>query len=81
MIELSVSAEGLFGLTWPAWKRLVRTVEDLGFAGLYLSDHFILNVPPDCPSLELIVVSRVLVGLTAAAWAGRSLSTNACVAR
>ena len=55
MIELSVSVEGLFGLTWPAWKRLVRAVEALGFAGLYLSDHFILNVPPDCPSLEFIV--------------------------
>ena len=64
MIELSVSAEGLFGLTWPAWKRLVRTVEDLGFAGLYLSDHFILNVPPDCPSLELIVALTHLADTT-----------------
>jgi alkanesulfonate monooxygenase SsuD/methylene tetrahydromethanopterin reductase-like flavin-dependent oxidoreductase (luciferase family) len=54
-MELSISVEGLFGLDWPAWKRLVRSVEELGFAGLYLSDHFVLNMPPDCPSLELIV--------------------------
>ena len=55
MVELSISVEGMFGLTWPLWKRLVRTVEDLGFAGLYLSDHFLLESPPDQPSLELIV--------------------------
>jgi alkanesulfonate monooxygenase SsuD/methylene tetrahydromethanopterin reductase-like flavin-dependent oxidoreductase (luciferase family) len=55
MIELSISVEGLFGLDWPSWKRMVRAVENHGFAGLYLSDHFLLNAPPDCPSLELIV--------------------------
>jgi alkanesulfonate monooxygenase SsuD/methylene tetrahydromethanopterin reductase-like flavin-dependent oxidoreductase (luciferase family) len=55
MIELSISVEGMFGLTWPSWKRLVREIEALGFAGLYLSDHFLLNSPPTDPSLELIV--------------------------
>lgn len=55
MVELSIAVEGLFGLTWPQWKRLVRTVEDLGFHGLYISDHFILPEPPDEPSLEMIV--------------------------
>ena len=55
MVELSVSVEGLFGLTWPAWTRLVRAVEDLGFAGLYLSDHFVPPAPPEHPSLELVV--------------------------
>lgn len=54
MVKLSIAAEGLFGLTWPQWKRLVTTVEDLGFHGLYLSDHFLLPEPPDYPSLELI---------------------------
>jgi alkanesulfonate monooxygenase SsuD/methylene tetrahydromethanopterin reductase-like flavin-dependent oxidoreductase (luciferase family) len=43
------------GLTWPVWKRLVRTVEDLGFAGLYLADHFVPPAPPDYASLDLIV--------------------------
>ena len=55
MVEVSIAAEGLFGLTWPEWTRLVRAVEDLGFAGLYLSDHFLLPDPPDYPSLELVV--------------------------
>jgi alkanesulfonate monooxygenase SsuD/methylene tetrahydromethanopterin reductase-like flavin-dependent oxidoreductase (luciferase family) len=55
MVELSISVEGLFGLGWPEWKRLVRTVEDLGFRGLYLSDHFVFTEPPYYPSLELVV--------------------------
>lgn len=33
---------------------MVRTVEDAGFASLYLSDHFVMPGPPDQPSLELI---------------------------
>jgi alkanesulfonate monooxygenase SsuD/methylene tetrahydromethanopterin reductase-like flavin-dependent oxidoreductase (luciferase family) len=55
MVEVSISVEGVFGLTWPAWKRLVRAVEDLGFAGLYLADHFVPPDPPDYPSLDLVV--------------------------
>jgi alkanesulfonate monooxygenase SsuD/methylene tetrahydromethanopterin reductase-like flavin-dependent oxidoreductase (luciferase family) len=64
MVELSISVEGLFGLGWPSWKRLVRAVEELGFAGLYLSDHFTLNDPPDCPSLELVVALTHLASNT-----------------
>jgi alkanesulfonate monooxygenase SsuD/methylene tetrahydromethanopterin reductase-like flavin-dependent oxidoreductase (luciferase family) len=55
MVELSIAVEGVFGLTWPAWKQLVRAVEDRGFAGLYLADHFVPPGPPDYPSLDLIV--------------------------
>jgi alkanesulfonate monooxygenase SsuD/methylene tetrahydromethanopterin reductase-like flavin-dependent oxidoreductase (luciferase family) len=55
MVELSISVSGVMGLTWPIWKRLVRTVEDLGFAGLYLSDHFVAPDPPDDASLDLVV--------------------------
>lgn len=70
MIEVSIAVEGVFGLTWPAWQRLVRAVEDLGFAGLYLADHLVPPEPPDYPSLELIVAltyaatqtSRVRIG-------------------
>jgi alkanesulfonate monooxygenase SsuD/methylene tetrahydromethanopterin reductase-like flavin-dependent oxidoreductase (luciferase family) len=64
VVELSVTVEGVFGLTWPSWRRLVRAVEDLGFSGLYLSDHFLLNDPPDCPSLELVVALTHLAGNT-----------------
>ena len=45
--------EGQNGLTWPKWQRIARAVEDLGFAGLYRSDHFTNVNPPDIDSLEL----------------------------
>ena len=64
MVELSISVEGWFGLTWPDWKRLVRTVEDQGFAGLYLSDHPVMIAPPDYPSLEAIVALTYLADHT-----------------
>ncbi len=47
--------EGQNGLTWGRWQRIVRAVEDLGFAGLYRSDHFTNMNPPDLDSLELWV--------------------------
>ena len=47
--------EGQNGLNWPRWQRMVRTVEDVGFAGLYRSDHFTNAGPPDRDSLELWV--------------------------
>ena len=40
MIELAIMIEGQNGLNWPRWQRLVTAVEDLGFAGLYRSDHY-----------------------------------------
>ena len=55
MIALSIMIEGQNGLTWPLWKQLVREVEDLGFAGLFRSDHFTNARPPDKNSLEMIV--------------------------
>jgi F420-dependent oxidoreductase-like protein len=47
--------EGQNGLNWPRWQRLVRAAEDLGFAGLYRSDHYTNANPPDLDSLELWV--------------------------
>lgn len=47
--------EGQNGLNWPRWQRMVRAVEDLGFVGLYRSDHFTNASPPDLDSLELWV--------------------------
>ncbi len=37
---VGIMIEGAFGLNWPRWQRLVQAVEDLGFDGLYRSDHF-----------------------------------------
>src|SRR5512143_629300 len=47
--------EGQNGLTWPRWQRLAQAVEELGFAGLYRSDHFTNSEPPDIDALELWV--------------------------
>ena len=55
MVALSIMIEGQNGLTWPHWKRIVSEVEDLGFAGLFRSDHFTNARPPDKDSLEMIV--------------------------
>ncbi len=54
-MEIAIMIEGQNGLTWPRWQRLVRAVEDLGFVGLYRSDHFTNMNAPDLESLELWV--------------------------
>ncbi|MFO7943425.1 MAG: LLM class F420-dependent oxidoreductase [Anaerolineales bacterium] len=53
MIEVALMVEGQNGLTWKRWKRMVTDAEDLGFVGLFRSDHFTNASPPDKPSLEL----------------------------
>ena len=56
MIEVSISSEAQFGMTWPKWQKLVAAVETLGFAGLFRADHFTTYAePPDDDALELIV--------------------------
>lgn len=52
-MELAIMIEGQNGLNWARWQRLVRAVEDLGFAGLYRSDHFTNGEPPEMDSLDL----------------------------
>lgn len=54
-MEIAIMIEGQDGLTWQRWMRLAGAVEDLGFAGLYRSDHFTNAAPPDKESLELWV--------------------------
>ena len=53
MLEIAIMIEGQDGLNWERWKRIVRKVEELGFVGLYRSDHFTNSNPPDLDSLEL----------------------------
>ncbi len=48
-MQISISVE-TGGLTWAHWKRYVREVEELGYAGLYRADHFPINKP----TIELI---------------------------
>ncbi len=55
MIAISLMIEGQNGLNWPRWKRLVAEAEQLGFAGLFRSDHFTNGQGSLLDSLESIV--------------------------
>ena len=55
MLDIAIMIEGQNGLNWQRWQRIVSAVEDLGFAGLYRSDHYTNASPPDLDSLELWV--------------------------
>jgi len=55
VIEVALMLEGQNGLNWKNWQRIARAAEDLGFVGLYRSDHYTNPRPPDLDSLELWV--------------------------
>jgi len=55
MLEIAIMLEGQNGLNWSRWQKIVKSVEELGFVGLYRSDHFTNSNPPDIDSLELWV--------------------------
>lgn len=44
--------EGQEGLNWPRWHRLARAAEDMGFYGLFRSDHFASPEGPIVDHLE-----------------------------
>ncbi len=52
-MEVNIMIEGQNGLNWPRWKRIASAVEDLGFDGLFRSDHYTNARPPDLDSLEI----------------------------
>ena len=64
MMEVAIMIEGQNGLNWPRWQRLARKVEELGFAGLFRSDHYTNANPPDKDSLELWISLAWLAGNT-----------------
>src|SRR5450759_2268028 len=55
VMDIAIMIEAQNGLTWPRWQNLAAAVEDLAFAGLFRSDHFTNESPPDKESLELWV--------------------------
>ncbi len=63
-MDISIMIEGQNGLNWPRWQRIVKLVEELGFHGLYRSDHFTNRNPPDLDSLELWTSLTWLAGNT-----------------
>jgi len=52
-MEIAIMIEGQNGLNWPRWQKIVQLVEELGFVGLYRSDHFTNSNGTDLDSLEL----------------------------
>jgi len=52
-MEIAIMIEGQNGLNWARWQKIAHLVEELGFVGLYRSDHFTNGSPPDLDSLEL----------------------------
>src|SRR5438105_2721329 len=54
-MRIAIMVEGQNGLNWRRWERIAGAVEDLGFEGLYRSDHFVNPAPPELDSLELWV--------------------------
>jgi F420-dependent oxidoreductase-like protein len=53
VLEVAIMIEGQDGIDWKRWQRLVRTVEGLGYAGLFRSDHFTNPTGPVLDALEL----------------------------
>lgn len=63
-MDVSIMIEGQNGLNWPRWQRIVKLAEDLGFFGLFRSDHFTNGHPPDLDSLECWTSLTWLAGNT-----------------
>ena len=63
-MDIAIMVEGQSGLNWSRWRKIARAVEELGFAGLYRSDHFTNPQPPDLDSLELWTSLTWLAGHT-----------------
>jgi F420-dependent oxidoreductase-like protein len=52
-LDVAIMIEGQDGLDWARWQRLALAVEDLGYTGLYRSDHFTNPTGPNLDALEL----------------------------
>ena len=51
-MDVGIQLEGQSGMTWDRWRRLVPIIEDLGFAAIFRSDHFVNPQGPDLDSLD-----------------------------
>jgi alkanesulfonate monooxygenase SsuD/methylene tetrahydromethanopterin reductase-like flavin-dependent oxidoreductase (luciferase family) len=74
MIAVSISVEGVAGLTWASWKRLVSVIPQLGFAGIFCSDHFVPPAPAYPASLELMMALGYLADHTSGVHFGSLVS-------
>jgi alkanesulfonate monooxygenase SsuD/methylene tetrahydromethanopterin reductase-like flavin-dependent oxidoreductase (luciferase family) len=53
-MKISVTFASMMGVNWSLWKEVVARVEAMGFATVFLSDHFSMGSPPVTDALELI---------------------------
>jgi F420-dependent oxidoreductase-like protein len=63
-MDIAVMIEGQMGLNWDRWKRLATAAEDMGYAGLYRSDHFTGSDGPHEDALELWISFAYLASNT-----------------
>jgi F420-dependent oxidoreductase-like protein len=63
-MDIAIMIEGQDGLNWERWKRHARMAEDLGFAGLYRSDHFANADGPHLDALEMWISLAYLAAET-----------------
>ena len=61
MVALSVQIEIAGGLSWDRWKRIVREVDQLGYRGLYICDHFLPGAGGFADSVEIMLAFGHLV--------------------
>jgi F420-dependent oxidoreductase-like protein len=52
-MDIAIMIEGQHNVNWTRWQTIAKLVEELGFAGLYRSDHFTNMELPALDSLEL----------------------------
>jgi F420-dependent oxidoreductase-like protein len=63
-MDIALMVEGQDGLNWHRWRAIARMAEEVGFAGLYRSDHFTNPVGPYKDSLECWVSLAYLASNT-----------------
>ncbi|MCA9876910.1 MAG: TIGR03560 family F420-dependent LLM class oxidoreductase [Thermomicrobiales bacterium] len=64
MIDVNLMIEGQDGVNWSRWQKIARAVEEAGYDGLYVSDHFTNPEDAHLDSLELWTSLTWLAGNT-----------------
>lgn len=62
-MDISITLEAQFGMNWDLWKRSVPVVEELGYSGLFRSDHIMVG-KSETDSLELVTSLTYLATTT-----------------
>ncbi len=63
-MRICLMIEGQEGVTWDDWVRLARLAEELGFEGLFRSDHYTAIIRPDAAAHDAWATLAGLAALT-----------------